>query len=97
MDYIAGNSIYILRYQDLVEEYFLYKNMSDDEFLVNIIKILHFSCMVGYLKELPASVVLIDNGIIHELVHLLDNSTKDDAKLRLSEIRKTFNIVMELK
>lgn len=96
MEYIVDNNKYILNYQELKNDYLFYKSLSDKEFLNNIIKIIHFCCMVSYLKNLPTSCVLIDNGIIHELIHLLDDNTKDEAINRLLKIRNLFNELMEL-
>lgn len=45
--------------------------MSDDEFLNNLLDILHFACFVCYIKENRTQWVLADTGIIHERIHLL--------------------------
>ena len=93
---IDDGSKYSLDYSSLRDDYWKYKNMSDEDFIENIVDILHFCCVVSYLKQLSAEVVLIDNGIIHELIHLLAEDTRNDALYRLKKIRLLFNKVMEL-
>lgn len=99
MEYLAENGRkYVLRYQELREDYHRFRSMTDEEFVDNALDILHFCCIVGYLKELPTSAVLCDDGVIHELVHLvvLDKVGRDDALFALIEIRAKFNSIMEL-
>ncbi len=96
MDYSVEGSKYSLSYSELREDYLRYKAMLDADFAASAIKILHFSCIVCYLKETSAQAVLIDKGIIHELVHLLDADTKPDALRDLPRIRETFNQICEL-
>lgn len=96
MDYLVEGSKYSLSYSALREDYLRYKAMPDADFAASAIKILHFSCIVCYLKEMPAQAVLIDKGIIHELVHLLDADTKPDALRELPGIREKFNKICEL-
>lgn len=75
--------------------------MSNPEFIQNAIGALHFACVVCWLKE-TGSAVLADNGIIHELVHLVEDSKKDrepDAKPfapDIARLRMDFNQVLEL-
>lgn len=96
MDYLVEGSIFSLSYRGLREDYLLYKAMPDAEFTENAIKILHFTCIVCYMKEISAQSVLSDKGIIHELVHLLDANSKDDALRELPKIREKFNRICEL-
>jgi len=97
MDYITDNNAkYNFSYQELKNDYHRFKDMTDKQFVKNALDILHFCCFVSYLKELPTHAVLIDDGIIHELVHLLSDETKGLAMDRLDEIRNTFNLIMEI-
>lgn len=82
-----------LSYSELKEDYLRYKHMSDTEFEDNIPQILHFCCIVAFLKETPTYVVLADDGIIHRLVHRL---SKIDDNIDLRGLRDLFNITMEL-
>jgi hypothetical protein len=82
---------YAMSYSSLHEDYLRYSSMDDAEFLDNAISILHFSCFVCFVKELRSERVLSDNGVIHELIHLIDPATNEAAVKRLSEIREIFN------
>ena len=92
MEYSLENKRYSLQYQDLKSEYLSFCNMSDEQFIDNIEKALHLACIICYLKGFGNS-VLADNGIIHELVHLLDLET---TIIDLREIREQFEEVLKL-
>lgn len=66
------DGLYVISYSSLREDYRRYVAMSDDEFKRNLVQVLHFACVTCWLKEAKAQHVLADNGIIHELVHLLE-------------------------
>lgn len=80
---------YSLSYQSLRDDYVRYSLMSDEEFLGNIVNVLHFACVTCWLKEMNSQHVLSDEGIIHELVHLLPDST--GTSTGLEKIRDLFN------
>ena len=63
--------------------------MSDEEFIQNIEEILHFAVYVVYLKDIPTKDVMGDKGLIHELVHLLKKSTRNEVDI--NELRENFN------
>lgn len=69
--YLIDNSQYSFNYTEVRDEYENVVNYSDEEFLLNIPKILHLSCFICFIKETPSYVCLSDKGIIHELVHIL--------------------------
>ena len=96
MEYLVGTSKYSFSYQDLKNDYIKYKSMNDADFTAHLIKILHFSCFVCYIKEIPTHAILCDTGLIHELIHLLDSNTKAHAKMNLDDIRNKFNTICEL-
>lgn len=91
-----NNTKYSFSYQELKDDFHKFKDMKDEEFIANALSILHFCCVVSYIKDLPSHAVLIDDGVIHELVHLLSDETRDGAIENLPEIRKNFNSIMEL-
>jgi len=62
---------YSFSYQWLRDDYLRFTMMSDEEFLADLIHILHFTVFVCYIKEMQTQWVLADTGIVHELVHLL--------------------------
>lgn len=94
MEYKVGNSTFSLSYQELRNDYFYYKNLSDADFMKNLIKALHFACIVSYLKENSLESTVGDKGIIHEMIHLLD--IPDEPLIDLQEIRNLFNEVLYL-
>jgi hypothetical protein len=97
MDYVTSdNTKYNFSYQEIKNDYHKFKDMTDQEFIDNALDILHFCCFVSYLKELPAHAVLVDDGIIHELVHIISDDTRETAISKIDEIRKTFNSIMEI-
>tara|TARA_R110002153_G_scaffold219597_1_gene372094 strand:+ start:205 stop:438 length:234 start_codon:yes stop_codon:yes gene_type:complete len=62
--------------------------MTDQEFLENILDILHFSIYVCFIKDLKTKDVLSDEGIVHQLSHLTQEKTKKYVNIK--EIRKKF-------
>lgn len=101
MDYIVqdinGNKhTYYLSYEQLKEQFHKFSSMSDSEFFDNVPKILHFVCIVSFLKEIPSSVLLSDNGLLHELIHTLCNVAPEFIVQRHKDIRKSFDLLMKL-
>lgn len=94
MTYLVGNKQYNFNYSDLVERFNQYTNMPDAEFMENLVEILHFSCFVCYLKGYGLGVTLGDDGIIHQLVHLLHIPHEID--INLQEIREQFNLLIKI-
>lgn len=80
-------------YRELQAELLKVQSYTDEEFMTNLPTILHLACFVSWVKELPNSMTLADEGIIHELVHLLDPTAESSD---LSELRKQFNEVLKL-
>jgi hypothetical protein len=92
LEYLVEGTKYILHYSDLKEDYLRYKGMTDKQFLKSLVPALHFVCIVSYLKEAPAYVLLSDEGLIHQMVHLLDKNTKSTVLPKLKEIREQFDL-----
>jgi hypothetical protein len=94
MEYLVEGHKYILRYQELREDYLRFCAMADEEWKKPSIlwDILHFCCVVGYLKEMTCGMLVSDLGIIHEIVHLAQGVSGRP----LPEIREQFKLVMEL-
>jgi|ERR1051325_1108882 hypothetical protein len=90
---------YGFSYQQLREDYLRFVMMNDDDFLGNIVDILHFAAYTCYIKELNTQWVLSDTGIVHELIHLLceeRNRARGDEQPEVSttsleKIRDLFN------
>ena len=95
MEYIVDGKNYILSYQELRESYYEYIGLSDYEFLDRIIEVLHFVCIVSYLKEIPGYLLVNDRGLVHLIAHILD--LKDNApKEEFDLMRERFNSLMKL-
>ena len=92
MEYLIEGTKYQLNYLELKEDYLRYKAMRDEEFLQNLIPALHFVCVVSYLKCTTGYVLVNDEGLIHQMVHLLDDGTRETAMAELRRIREQFDI-----
>ena len=86
--YGSGFGRYSFDYQSLKQDFERYKKMSDVEFIANLPKVLHYASFICYVKNLPSSQVHIDNGIMHELIHLLNGDSEAGRNIR--KIRKMF-------
>lgn len=88
MEYLVENTKYSYSYSDLRERYVEICNFSDKEFTDNLVKILHFTVFVCYLKELKTEHVLSDKGVIHEMVHYLEMG--ETTELSIKQLRELF-------
>lgn len=84
---------YVLSYSSLREDYLRYTMMSNEEFSAELLNILHFACIVCWLKEKQAQWLLSDVGLIHEIVHLLlaQSNSEFTTDTKLSKVREMFN------
>lgn len=84
---------YGFSYQQLREDYRRFTLMSDEEFLKNLLDILHFTVFVAYVKELQTQWTCSDTGVIHELIHLLMEQKlgEEVTTTPLNKIRDLFN------
>ncbi|WP_411835642.1 hypothetical protein ACLBNB_19905 [Pseudomonas chlororaphis subsp. aurantiaca] len=96
MDYIIGGREYSASYQELREEHARFSGMTDQRFLEELPAALHFAVFVCWFKELPSSVVLSDEGIVHQLAHLIHLKGEPLVMTRLGEIRELFNKQLQL-
>ncbi|AJO79388.1 hypothetical protein [Pseudomonas sp. MRSN 12121] len=96
MDYIIGGNHYSASYQDIREEHARFAGMTDKRFLRELPAALHFAVFVCWFKELPTSVVLSDEGIVHQLAHLIHLKGEPLVTARLGEIREMFNKQLRL-
>lgn len=94
MEYLVNGNKYNLSYSDLKEKYITFKNMSDQEFKENLPDAAHLACIICYLKEIPSYNCISDEGIIHELIHLM--TCPNEPVVDLQEIRELFNKQLEL-
>ncbi len=100
MEYLVNDKKYLFSYSELKEDYVKYISMSDAKFFSDIPKVLHFVCIVAYIKETPTYILMSDEGLVHQLVHLMDEHTKDEPTVNNKEvkrrIRKDFKLWCEL-
>jgi hypothetical protein len=96
MDYIISGNHYSASYQDLREEHARFAGMTDKRFLKELPAALHFAVFVCWFKELPSSQVLSDEGIVHQLAHLIHLKGEPLVMARLGEIRELFNKQLQL-
>ncbi|OLF53408.1 hypothetical protein [Pseudomonas chlororaphis] len=96
MDYRIDENCYSASYQDLREEHGRFIGMTDKRFLKELPAALHFAVFVCWFKELPASAVLSDEGIVHQLTHLIHLKGEPLVMSRLGEIRELFNKQLRL-
>lgn len=89
----GSEAIYSLSYQDLKCEHERFCEMADCVFLANVRDAAHLACIISFLKELPAGSTLGDQGIVHQLIHLM---TIEGTERELPEIRKQFAEVLRL-
>ena len=74
----------------IIDDYIFEGNVPSSaikDFFKNIPMILHFICIVSYIKEIPTNILLQDTGLIHELIHMLDIPTWKDNVLYKNNIR----------
>lgn len=80
---------FLLSYDQLRDDYRRFVEMSDDEFLTNLLDALHFAAVVAYMKEIPTHYVLNDTGIVHELIHLLRSQQNARERKPKEELQVT--------
>lgn len=93
MEYIVNNKKYHFSYSELQDKYWEFRNASDEEFFSNIPELLHFVVFVAWFKEIGTNVLLADDGLLHELIHMLNGVETVECK---DEIREMFNNLMRL-
>jgi len=81
-------------YRELKTRYEEVVNYTNLQFKENIIKIAHLACIISYFKELPSECTIGDEGIVHQLIHLMD--IPDEPLISLQEIREQFNTLLKL-
>lgn len=88
-EYKVGDRTFVYDKKSLSQSFDTYSSYTDIEFLENIIDILHYAVYACWVKEISSDDCLADDGIVHELVHLLQKNTIGHSNLK--QIRKKFN------
>lgn len=91
--YTLEDKTFSLSYSELKEQYTRICEMGNKEFIGNLLTVLHTACMICFLKELPTYNILSDVGIIHQIVHLMED--KNDIEF-LEDTRAKFKQQLEL-
>lgn len=84
---------YYLHYKELKNQYETFCAYDDEQFLKWLPDIIHFACFVSYFKQLSPAHTLSDEGIVHQLAHLLCCS---EPIICLEGIRKDFETLLKL-
>ena len=96
MQYIIGQKRFHLSYAELKEDFERFDDLSDKDFFETYIwEVLHFVCVVSYLKELANIQTLSDVGLLHQLIHT--QLMRDEPLINKEEIRQQFHDLMELR
>lgn len=96
-NYEGKESRFSYKHRELVELYNEFVSMTDEEFLDNLPRAIHFACIVCFIKEVSPINSVGDFGVIHELAHLNSCQGKDLSlctTTSLEDIRKLFNRVL---
>lgn len=88
MTYLVNGNEYHVSYRELKEAHNQICLLNNADFMEQLPDILHLACMICFFKEMPNNVCLSDEGIIHQLTHLLANV--DDSAVNLEGIREDF-------
>ncbi len=96
IEYNVGDKKFGCSYQELKEEHLRFVGMTDKQFKKNLPAALHLAVFLCWFKELPSGMVLCDDGIIHQLVHLLHLKNEPIITDQFDDIRNLFNTVLAL-
>lgn len=69
--YTRDGKNFAFSYKELKAQYEAYELLTDEQFMADLPNILHFVVFVCWFKQLRAKDVLADDGLVHELVHLI--------------------------
>lgn len=88
LEYVVGDKRFSLSYQQLREDYLEMCAMTDPEFWSALPRAIHLASIICFVKETPTYVCLRDDGIIHQLAHLLH--IPEATEPEFAEIRQLF-------
>lgn len=92
--YQIDDRTFQLSYAELRELYQGACSLTDEEFRAALPEVLHLACVIAWVKEVSADVLLNDRGLIHQLAHLLH--IPDNPLINLQEVREQFARTLEL-
>jgi len=94
MEYLINGNKYNLSYVELRDKYNEICSLSLQSFLARLPEVLHLACVISFLKEIPNEHIVGDEGLIHELVHLLH--IPDEPLVCAEKIKEQFETEMKL-
>jgi hypothetical protein len=94
LEYKVGDKTYCLSYEELRQSYLGLCQVNDAEFMRRLPEAIHLACVICFLKEIPSYVCLRDDGIVHQLAHLLH--IPENTVPELKEIRELFEMQLKL-
>lgn len=94
MEYIDEGRQYGFSYRNTKSLYEEFCNMNDEDFIANLPSAIHLACFICWVKEIPTGTCLSDHGVIHLLVHLLNNA--DEPLTDLREAKEKFKNILKL-
>ena len=89
-NYKVGDKRYSVSHRDLVKYYEEYVKLSSAEFMERLPEILHLVCIVSYIDDFTTKEVLSDEGLLHQLIHLLH--IPDEPMIVLNDIMTQFEV-----
>ena len=87
-NYSIGKNKYSIEIKKLKEYYLEYIELSDSEFMERLPEITHLACILSYLDRLGTMHVLSDEGLVHQLIHLMH--IPDEPLINIIAIRSPF-------
>lgn len=99
--------MYGISYSELKDHYLRFIRMNDKEFMAALPEVIHFACITCWLKEVGDEASIGEQGIVHELAHLLHHGEGYGKRKRMltgrlsrqtnmAWIRKRFTEILKL-
>lgn len=94
MDYNVDGIGYSVSYKELRSLYRNALELTDKEFMSRLPEMAHLACIIGWFKELGNDLTIGDKGVVHEIIHLMEEP--DEPTNELNTIRRKFKDYLEL-
>lgn len=90
--YHGSGATYSLSYRELRERVQEFVDMTDEKFLESLPEAAHLACIVSWVKELGIDETVGDEGVVHQIMHLMTCPTTVD----LHRFRDDFKRILAL-
>lgn len=84
---------YTISYSDLREKYEELAILSDSKFMERLPDAAHAACIIGWFKELGPDATIGDEGVVHEIIHLMVFGGNDYT---IKKVRDKFDTLLKL-